>query len=121
MIEQNLQTLSFIVYDWEEQLVIQTDDYNEALNEYEKCKAAWEDYVRRDGEFSENEKVVLAVVLKDLYSGPTEEQNENGDNYWSFYEDSHSINIVNHVGKIEFPLNVDEELKIDVDLVIPIK
>ncbi|WP_064199125.1 hypothetical protein [Brevibacillus brevis] len=89
MIKRNIKTPSYIVYDWEEQLVIQTDDYDVALKAYEERKKDCEEFFDRNGEFCEGVKVVLTAVLKNFYSAPTEKQNENGGNYWGFYEDTH--------------------------------
>ena len=36
----------WLVYDSDEGLVIVTDDYEEALAEYNELKKAWKDYVR---------------------------------------------------------------------------
>lgn len=89
MIERKLKGLMYIVYDYDDGIVIQTDDHEAALKEYNRCVASWQTYF--DGEFNEDEKTILAVVIKDFYSAPTEEKDENGDNYWSFHEDTYDV------------------------------
>lgn len=39
--------------------------------------------------FLEMKELILAEVIKEFYSAPIEEKDENGDNYWSFYEDEY--------------------------------
>lgn len=89
MIERTQKEVVYIVYDYHDGLVIQTPNYEEALKEYNRYRSSWEQYF--DGEFSEDEKTVLAVVLKDFYSAKTEEKDEHGDEYWDFHEDTYDI------------------------------
>lgn len=90
----------WMVYDNEEGLVCVIDNYAEALKKYERCKRVQEDYVRRENEFSCNERVILAKIEKDFYSYDTKKpvivENEEGnkyptkDTYWDFKEENYT-------------------------------
>lgn len=87
----------WMVYENEEGLVCVTDNYDEALTTYKRCKENQEDWVRGEGEFSTDETVILAKVERYLYSVDSgkivmeedEEGNESPtkDTYWEFKED----------------------------------
>ena len=87
----------WIVYDNEEGLLGIYDKYEEALSDYEKCKDSQIDYVRGEGEFTAEERVILAEVKKHFYGYETDKKvigcDENGeefetaDNYWDWKED----------------------------------
>lgn len=76
----------WLVYDSDEGLVIVTDDYEEALAEYNELKKAWKDYVSKRDEFNGDERVILARIEKDFHSYETDEKAPEGDNYWDWEE-----------------------------------
>lgn len=90
----------WIVYDNEEGLLGIYDNYDEALNDYEKCKASQKDYVQGEGEFTTDETVILAKVEKHFYGYETDKKfldyDENGeefetdDNLWDWKEDRYN-------------------------------
>jgi hypothetical protein len=67
------------------------------MKEYEKCKERQEEWLYQNGEFSGDERVILAEVKKHFYSDDTgkpvikEDDSGNevltGDTYWEFKED----------------------------------
>jgi hypothetical protein len=77
----------WLVYDSEEKLYIVTDDYEEAKSEYERLKESWKDYVSKYGEFSGDERVILAKIEKDFYPYETHKKTPEGDNYWDWKEE----------------------------------
>ena len=87
----------WIVYDNEEGLLGIYDKYEEALSDYEKCKESQKDYVQGEGEFTTDERVILARVERQFYGYETNEKavsyDENGDEYetednvWDWKED----------------------------------
>ena len=88
----------WIVYDNEEGLVIQTDDYEKAVEEYEKQKAHQRQYAVDSGEFDENATVILAKVEKIMYpydTGTLAEASENQQTYWDWKE----LNLANKKGE----------------------
>lgn len=80
---------SWIVHDYEEGLVMITDDHEEAEREYELYKEETTDYVRNKGEFSGDERVILARIEKDFHSFDTGEpvEGESKETYWDTKED----------------------------------
>lgn len=76
----------WMVYDSEEGLVLTTDDYDEALKEYEFYKEGWKETIKSYGEFDETERVVLAEVKKDFYAAETVHKNDEGEYYWDWTE-----------------------------------
>jgi|GEM_PF-4543669 len=89
MIKRTFKELNYIVYDHHDQLVIQTDNYDEAIKEYEKCKEIWKQYVLDGGAFGEEAKVVLAVVLKDFHASTV----DDGSKDWDFHEDTYDVSV----------------------------
>ncbi len=88
----------WLVYDNDEGVLLITDNYEEAIKEYEKQKERVIDYVRGEGEFSTDEQVILAKVENILYSYDTkqpviecddegDEIESKKDTYWDFKED----------------------------------
>ena len=87
----------WIVYDNEEGLLGVYDNYDEALSDYEECKKSQMDYVQREGEFTTEERVILAEVKRHFYGYETDKKavdiDENGeeieteDNLWDWKED----------------------------------
>ncbi|RYI30479.1 hypothetical protein EVU96_08685 [Bacillus infantis] len=87
----------WIVYEYENGVVYQGDNYEEAVKEYESYKEQTKDWVAQDNEFTSDENVILAKVEKHFYSQdtnkPVMEEDEKGneyptkDTYWEFKED----------------------------------
>ncbi|MGY6314165.1 hypothetical protein ACXC7F_27340 [Bacillus cereus] len=60
----------WMVHDYEEGVVLITDDYGEALEEYNKLVESAKDCVQNNGEFDGEERVVLAKVERQIYATP---------------------------------------------------
>jgi hypothetical protein len=86
----------WMVYDSNEGLVCVTEDYNEALKEYEDYKENHKNYVAKYGEYEGDERVILAEVKKNFFCYDTkkpvvefdDDDNEidTGDTYWDWKE-----------------------------------
>lgn len=72
----------WIVYEKEEDIIMSTTDYAEAVECYNKYKNSVRDWVEI---FTGEEDVVLAKVDKRFYSAPTGRYNE-GTEIWDFVE-----------------------------------
>ena len=75
----------WIVWDNENGDEIITDNYEEALEVYEKCKDFQESLMLDNGEFTTEERVILAEIKKDFYSGFSHIDDE-GQEIWDFKE-----------------------------------
>ncbi|WP_026593042.1 hypothetical protein [Bacillus sp. UNC437CL72CviS29] len=61
----------WMVHDYEEGIVLITDDYNAAIKEYNKYVKSAKAYVQNDGEFDGEERVVLAKIDRQIYGQST--------------------------------------------------
>ncbi len=79
----------WIVWDDDEGLVCITDEYDEAVKEYNKCKVGLQQLVNEDGEFRGNEQCVLARIERNFYSHDTGEAvpGKDGDTYFEWKEE----------------------------------
>lgn len=86
----------WMVWDDENGLIGIFEKYEKALTEYEKCKEFCKDYLYQNGEFSGDERVVLAKLEKQFHSfdtgKPTMKEDDKGnekptgDTYWDWKE-----------------------------------
>ncbi|AMQ66640.1 hypothetical protein BH753_gp158 [Bacillus phage Shbh1] len=94
------KSYSWIVWDNVDGLVVKTDDYQEALTEYNKCVKWAREVVDCNDGFEKNENIVLAKVEKHFFSydtgNPVIDYDENGEEfevldstYWSWKEISY--------------------------------
>jgi hypothetical protein len=83
----------WMVYDSEYGLVC-VDNYENCLNEYEKCKS----FINDLDEFYGNERVILAKLVKDYRTHDTNEPHAQADDpnsefykttYWDMVEDNY--------------------------------
>lgn len=77
----------WIVCDNDGGIEIITDDYNEALKVYEKCKAFQESIMLDNREFTTEERVILAEIKKDFYPSFSHIDDE-GQELWDFRENN---------------------------------
>ena len=87
----------WMVWSYDEGVICQTDNKDEALECYENAKKGYVEGF--DGEFYTNEQVIMAKVEKNFYSHDTGktvyEENEQGeevattDTYWDWKEDTY--------------------------------
>ncbi|ARW58437.1 hypothetical protein [Bacillus phage Tavor_SA] len=62
----------WMVHDYEEGVVLITDNYEEALKEYEKYVESAKDWVQENGcEFDGEERVILAKLERQAYGSAT--------------------------------------------------
>ena len=77
----------WIVCSNEDGIYLVTDDYEEALEAYEKLKGEAEQYVNSNGYFECDEDVILAKIDKRFFAYETENKVEDKyENYWDFKE-----------------------------------
>lgn len=63
----------WMVHDYEEGVVLITDDYEKALEEYNKYVESAKDCVQENGEFEGEETVILAKIDRQTYATPVEQ------------------------------------------------
>lgn len=80
-----MNNCKWIAWDNDGGAEIITDNYEEALDVYEKCKAFQESVMLDNGEFTTEERVILAEIKKDFYSAFSHIDDE-GQEIWDFKE-----------------------------------
>ncbi|OAK70077.1 hypothetical protein [Lederbergia galactosidilytica] len=87
----------WMVYDFEDGLVGIFEDKIKAVKEYKAYVESAKEYVDREGQFSLDERVILAKVERQIYGYETDEKAtgydengeefETGDNLWDWKEE----------------------------------
>ncbi|MCL6443414.1 MAG: hypothetical protein K6T83_08160 [Alicyclobacillus sp.] len=66
-------------------------DYETVLDAYQKAKQCWRDAVDDYGEFCGDERVIMGRVEHEFVARPTGQVDEDGNEYWSFFEDEKRV------------------------------
>ncbi|PHG31292.1 hypothetical protein COI60_22715 [Bacillus toyonensis] len=76
----------WMVHDYEEGVVLIHDNYDKALEEYNKYVESAKDCVQNNGEFEGEERVILAKVERQTYATPIG-QGTAAFEHWDWKED----------------------------------